>query len=52
MVLISLQDQAKAVVDIVSNDDDIEYSDSHTCECHLGFLMSGVQLKGKLAEVD
>ncbi len=56
-VLISLQDQAKAaganaVVDIVSNYDNIEYSDNETYECHVGFLMSGVQLKGNLAKVE
>ena len=56
-VLISLQDQAKAaganaVVDIVSNYDEHEYSDSQSYECHVGFLMSGVQLKGKLATVE
>jgi hypothetical protein len=56
-VLISLQEQAKAaganaVVDIVSNYDGSEYSDDKTYECHIGFLMSGVQLKGKLATVE
>ncbi|WP_266181295.1 excinuclease [Dyella humicola] len=56
-VLISLQDQAKAaganaVVGIVSNYDNVEYSDSQTYECHVGFLMSGVQLKGNLAKVE
>lgn len=56
-VLISLQEQAKAaganaVVDIVSDYDGTEYSDSQTYECHVGFLMSGVQLKGKLATVE
>ena len=56
-VLISLQEQAKAaganaVVDIVSNYDNVEYSDHATYECHVGFLMSGVQLKGKLAKVE
>ncbi|GLQ90289.1 excinuclease [Dyella flagellata] len=54
-VLIALQDQAKAaganaVVDIVS-DYDNEYRDSEKYECHVGFLMSGVVLKGKLAKV-
>jgi hypothetical protein len=54
-VLISLQDQAKkaganAVVDIVSNYGN-EYRDSQNYECHVGFLMSGVILKGKLAKV-
>jgi hypothetical protein len=54
-VLISMQDQAKkaganAVVDIVSNYGN-EYRDSQNYECHVGFLMSGVILKGKLAKV-
>jgi uncharacterized protein YbjQ (UPF0145 family) len=54
--LISLQDDAKkaganAVVDIVSNYDDHEYRDSQNYECHVGFLMSGVVLKAKLAKV-
>lgn len=54
--LISLQDDAKkaganAVVDIVSNYDDKAYSDSQNYECHVGFLMSGVALKAKLAKV-
>jgi uncharacterized protein YbjQ (UPF0145 family) len=53
--LISLQDDAKkaganAVVDIVS-DYDNEYRDSQNYECHIGFLMSGVVLKAKLAKV-
>lgn len=53
--LIALQDQAKAaganaVVDIVS-DYDNEYRDSENYECHVGFLMSGVIMKGKLAKV-
>ncbi|HEY9133008.1 MAG TPA: excinuclease [Dyella sp.] len=55
--LISLQDDAKkaganAVVDIVSNYNDVVYSDPQNYECHVGFLMSGVQLKAKLAKVD
>jgi hypothetical protein len=54
-VLIALQDQAKAaganaVVDIVS-DYDNEYRDNQNYECHVGFLMSGVIMKGKLAKV-
>jgi hypothetical protein len=54
-VLISLQDEAKkaganAVVDIVSNFGS-EYRDSQKYECHVGFLMSGVVLKAKLAKV-
>ncbi|RDS85625.1 excinuclease [Dyella psychrodurans] len=54
-VLISLQDEAKkaganAVVDIVSNFGN-EYSDPQNYECHVGFLMSGVVLKAKLAKV-
>lgn len=54
-VLIALQDQAKAaganaVVDIVS-DYDSEYRDNKNYECHVGFLMSGVVMKGKLAKV-
>jgi hypothetical protein len=53
--LISLQDEAKkaganAVVDIVSNYGS-EYRDSQNYECHVGFLMSGVIMKGKLAKV-
>ena len=53
--LIALQDQAKAaganaVVDIVS-DYDNEYRDPEKYECHVGFLMSGVIMKGKLAKV-
>lgn len=53
--LIALQDEAKkaganAVVDIVSDYDD-EYRDSQNYECHVGFLMSGVIMKGKLAKV-
>lgn len=55
--LISLQEDAKAaganaVVDIVSNYDDVEYKDGEKYECHVGFLMSGVQLKAKLAKVN
>ncbi|WP_130620030.1 excinuclease [Dyella amyloliquefaciens] len=54
--LIALQDDAKAaganaVVDIVSNYNDVVYSDPGNYECHVGFLMSGVQLKAKLAKV-
>lgn len=54
--LIALQDDAKAaganaVIDIVSNYDDVEYKDAENYECHAGFLMSGVQLKAKLAKV-
>jgi uncharacterized protein YbjQ (UPF0145 family) len=54
-VLIGLQDQAKraganAVVDIVS-DYGNEYRDNQNYECHVGFLMSGVILKAKLAKV-
>lgn len=54
--LIALQDDAKAaganaVMDIVSNYDDVVYSDPVNYECHVGFLMSGVQLKAKLAKV-
>jgi uncharacterized protein YbjQ (UPF0145 family) len=53
--LIALQDEAKkadanAVVDIVSDYGD-EYRDSQNYECHVGFLMSGVIMKGKLAKV-
>ncbi|GAB2584847.1 excinuclease [Dyella jejuensis] len=53
--LISLQDEAKqaganAVVDIVS-DYGHEYRDARNYECHVGFLMSGVIMKGKLAKV-
>lgn len=54
--LIALQDDAKAaganaVVDIVSDYNDVVYSDPANYECHVGFLMSGVQLKGKLVNV-
>jgi len=54
--LIALQDDAKAaganaVIDIVSNYADVVYSDANNYECHVGFLMSGVQLKAKLAKV-
>jgi hypothetical protein len=54
-VLIALQEQAKAaganaVVDIVS-DYGNEYRDGEKYECHVGFLMSGVILRGKLAKV-
>lgn len=53
--LIALQDAAKqaganAVVDVVSEYGD-EYRDSEKYECHVGFLMSGVIMKGKLAKV-
>ena len=53
--LIALQAEAKAaganaVVDIVSDYGD-EYSDPEKYECHVGFLMSGVIMKGKLAKV-
>lgn len=55
-VLIGLQDEAKAaganaVTDIVSNYNGAEYKDGEKYECHAGFLMSGVQLKAKLAKV-
>jgi hypothetical protein len=54
--LIALQDDAKAaganaVIDIVSDYDGKTYRDAHNYECHVGFLMSGVQLKAKLAKV-
>ncbi|WP_049621076.1 hypothetical protein [Frateuria defendens] len=54
--LIALQNSAKnaganAVIDIVSNYKHVEYRDNHNYECHVGFLMSGVALKGKLAKV-
>jgi len=53
---LALQNDAKAaganaVVDIVSNYNDVVYSDPANYECHVGFLMSGVQLKAKLAKV-
>ena len=53
--LISLQDDAKkaganAVIEIVSNYGN-EYRDSQNYECHVGFLMSGVIMKAKLAKV-
>lgn len=54
-VLIGLQDYAKkaganAVIDIISNYGN-EYRDTEKYECHVGFLMSGVILKAKLAKV-
>jgi hypothetical protein len=39
------------VVDIQSNDNNQPHRDATDCECHKGFLMSGVALKGKLAKV-
>jgi hypothetical protein len=53
--LIALQDEAKkaganAVVNIVSNYGN-EYRDSQNYECHVGFLMSGVIMKGDVAKV-
>lgn len=53
--LISLQDEAKkaganAVTDVVSNFNNVEYRDAQNYECHVGFLMSGVALKAKLAK--
>jgi hypothetical protein len=55
-VLIALQQQAKsaganAVTDIVSNYNGSVYRDGQQYECHVGFLMSGVQLQAKLAKV-
>lgn len=55
--LIALQDDAKkvganAVTDIVSNYNGSEYRAPLNYECHVGFLMSGVELKAKLAKVD
>ena len=54
--LITLQGAAKqaganAVVDIQSNYNTQPHSDPTNYECHKGFLMSGVALKGKLAKV-
>jgi uncharacterized protein YbjQ (UPF0145 family) len=54
--LITLQNAAKqaganAVVDIQSNYNNQPHSDPVNYECHKGFLMSGVALKGKLAKV-
>ena len=54
--LIYLQNEAKhaganAVVDIVSNYNNVEYRDSQNYECHKGFLMSGVALKAKLVKL-
>jgi hypothetical protein len=54
--LISLQDDARraganAVIDIVSNYNNVEFRDSQNYECHKGFLMSGVALKAKFARV-
>ncbi|GLQ94496.1 excinuclease [Dyella acidisoli] len=53
--LIALQNEAKtaganAVVDIVSDYGD-EYRDGEKYECHVGFLMSGVIMKGTLVKV-
>ena len=55
--LIALQDDAKkaganAVTDIVGDYNGSEYRDPLNYECHVGFLMSGVELKAKLAKVD
>ena len=55
-VLIALQDDAKhaganAVTDIVSNYNDVVYSDPNNYECHKGFLMSGVAVKAKFTKV-
>ena len=55
-VLIVLQNAAKsaganAVVDIVSNYKNVPHNDPQNYECHVGFLMSGVALKAKLAKV-
>jgi hypothetical protein len=54
--LIALQADAKrsganAATDIVSDYNGSEYRDSQNYECHVGFLMSGVQLRAKLAKV-
>lgn len=54
--LITLQDAAKAaganaVVDIVSMQNGQAYSDTTKYECRVGFLMSDVGLKAKLAKV-
>jgi len=53
--LIGLQGDARkaganAVVDIVS-DFGNEYRDKQNYECHIGFVLSGVALKAKLAKV-
>jgi type II secretory pathway pseudopilin PulG len=54
--LISLQDAAKAaganaVVDIVSVQDGQDYRDAQNYECRVGFLMSDVALRARLAKV-
>jgi hypothetical protein len=54
--LITLQGAAKAaganaVVDIVSVQNGQEYRDARNYECRVGFLMSDVDLKAKLAKV-
>jgi uncharacterized protein YbjQ (UPF0145 family) len=54
--LLYLQNEAKqaganAVTDIVGNYNNAEYRDNQNFECHKGFLMSGVALKGKLVKV-
>lgn len=54
--LIYLQGEAKGagadtVTDIVSNYNNTVVSDPQNYECHKGFLMSGVALKGKLTKV-
>lgn len=53
--LIYLQGAAKgaganAVTEIVSNYGNTVFSDPQNYECHKGFLMSGVALKGKLVK--
>ena len=54
--LIYLQNEAKqaganAVTDIVSDYNHVQFSDGQNYECHKGFLMSGVALKGKLVKL-
>ncbi len=56
-VLIALQSSARsaganAVIDIVSNYNNVVHRDPQNFECHKGFLMSGVALKAKLARVN
>lgn len=54
--LILLQEDAKkaganAVTDITSDYNGTRFSDPQNYQCRVGFLMSGVQLQGKLAKV-
>lgn len=55
--LIALQESAKAqganaVIDITSYYNKVVYKSSSQYECHVGFAMSGVVLKGNYAKLD